>query len=135
MRLPTVLKEDWFRKLLLSFIFAFLIVLIVAMDFREGDSPLTPTQKYNVKAPLLALLGAMVLFLKFLPVRNEDQSKITHIVMSLTSMLGVTAAAWFWLLGATNGDPMPYLVQVLPWVVFAIVGLVVTMVLSYYNTK
>ena len=95
------------------------------------DQGLSDTQEYGVKAALLAMLTAGMLLVALFPSDDTRQAKRIDILSRIASAVMAMATGWFWLLNATEGDPRPYLVALIPMALTYSVVLAMYMALSY----
>ena len=87
------------------------IPIVPGWEIPLERSGMTSDQLYGAKAAALAILGAASLFLAF--AANRPTLRIDFLV-SVTTVTAAFAAGWFWLLGETGGNPVPFLIALVP---------------------
>ena len=78
----------------------------------------------GVRAALYALVGAAVLFVSLIRIRESDQ--LSNIVNFMNPVIGAWVAAyvgWYWLRDATEENPWPYAMYMGLLAFFALVGI------------
>lgn len=77
-------------------------------------SDITPDQLYGAKAATLAVLGAVSLFLALVSNPLSKPALRVDFFIGVTTAVSALAAGWFWLLGETGGNPVPFLIALVP---------------------
>ena len=80
-------------------------------------SAITSSQLYGAKAATLAILGAMAL-LSGLVFSSPNGPARINFFTGITTVAATLAAGWFWLLGETDGNPVPFLIALIPAIVW-----------------
>ena len=134
-------KSRWDWKLILAGLAFNTIVITVLIDFtspslpewsRFGQDELPTTiEMYGAKAAILALVGATTLFIAFIPIGSSRRSGIVDLLVRIVGAIAVGLAGWFWLLSATNGNPSPYFIVIVPATLLFVFGLATTSVLRH----
>ena len=117
-------KSRAYWKLTLIAFVSVLVFMTIVIDFndppypewsllKEGD-PLPPANVNGAKAAILALAGAVTLFIGLIPTGNSSSSNAIDLMVKLIGAASAGAAGWFWLLSATEGRPGPYLLVMVP---------------------
>lgn len=118
------------QKLWLLFLISALIGYTVMLDFTDpitatwhlfpdADQP-SPTEAYGVKAAMLAMEGAAVLFIALIPAGTSRSARIADRWGRLAGVVAAGLTGWFWFLDATDGDYAPYLVAVVPSMIMCV---------------
>ena len=88
-------------------------------------SDIISSQLYGAKAATLAILGAVAL-LSGLVFSSPNEPARINFSTSIIIVAATLAAGWFWLLGETDGNPVPFLIALVPAIVW-MAGLVAVM--------
>ena len=76
------------------------------------EAALLPAQLYSAKAATLAVLAAGALAISLWS--GDKPTRRISFVSAITSVVAAGAAGWFWLLSATDGNPVPFLIALVP---------------------
>lgn len=131
-------------KLLLANTVFTIVLAIVVVDFndlinpewslfQDTDLP-TQTEIYGAKAALLAMAAATTLFVGLIPA-GSNGGRTVNVWVGLVGGLAAGATGWFWLLNATEGEPRPYLVAIVPSIAIYMTAVVLGVVMRYANIK
>ena len=134
-------KSRWQWKLILAGLAFNTMVVIVLIDFTNPSRPQwsrfgqdelpTTIEMYGAKAAILAMVGAATLFVAFIPTDGSRRSRIVDLLVRIVGAIAVATTGWFWLLSATNGNPSPYIIAVVPATLIFVFGLATTSVIRY----
>ncbi len=91
----------------------------------------TPTAIYGVKAALLAMIAASVLFIWAIPAGTSRRDRWTNLYVGVVGAFAVGAAAWFWLLNATGGMPATYSGVIIPAMGLSVLISILAMLIPY----
>ena len=96
--------------------------------FREEELP-SATETHSIKAAMLAMAGAATLFISLIPVSNSNRGTTIDLLVRVMGAIAVVLTGWFWLLSATNGNPGPYLVAIVPSMAIFVLAFIVMIIL------
>ena len=97
--------------------------IVPGWEIPLSEAGLRPDQLYSAKAATLAVLGAGALALSHWSA--DKRTWRISFVSAVTSVVAAGAAGWFWLLSATDGNPVPFLIALVPamgwaFIIFAV---------------
>ena len=95
------------------------VLIILVIDFEEFDL----TSDAANKAPFFALCSAATLFIGMIPKKPGVPDAIVDVIIRILGAFSACLAAWYWLLGETQGDTWTYLFLLSP--IFALYGLAI----------
>ena len=78
---------------------------------------------------MLAMAGAATLFISLIPVSNSNRGTTIDLLVRVMGAIAVVLTGWFWLLSATNGNPGPYLVVIVPSMAIFVLAFIVMIIL------
>ena len=94
------------------------------------ESGMTSNQLYGAKAATLAVLGAASLSLALISIPSIRPILRTDFLVGVTSAVSAFSAGWFWLLGETEGNPVPFLIALVPALAWMSVAVTMGMILG-----
>lgn len=107
-------RTYWVPKLIGLGVVTSLAVSTAVTDFQEIRLASSLGEEYRIKAPILTLVAALTLAIELIGGRATPRSKaIAYFIRMVGAGTGCWAA-WSWLMGETNGKPIPYLLAILP---------------------
>ena len=128
-RRPTRAGMSFLVRRVLWSVIAGLVVATIIANLRNpivpgweiplAEAALLPPQLYSAKAATLAVLGAGALAVSLWSA-DKPTWRISF-VSAITSVVAAGAAGWFWLLSATDGNPVPFLIALVPAVGLAFI--------------
>ncbi len=98
------------------------VPLIDGWNLPLKESGLQYDQIYGAKAATLAVLSAMSLFVALIPHHPQNVGVIDRLA-GVTSAGAGLFAGWFWLLGETLGNPVPFLIAIVPATFYVSIGM------------
>ena len=104
----------YWKFLTVMMIFLYVLILLV-IDPETFDAA--------IKAPFFALCSAATLFIGMIPKKPGDPDAKLDVMVRIVGAISACLAAWFWLLGETQGDTSTYLLLLSP--IFALYGLAI----------
>ena len=114
--------SNW--KLLFAGLALSTVIATVLIDFTSPSRPEwsffdqeelpSDTEAHGAKAAILAMVGAAVLVVGFIQIGSSSRSKKIDLLVQGVGAVAVGFTGWFWLLSATNGNPTPYLIAIVP---------------------
>ena len=75
-----------------------------------------------------------MLFVSLMPVGTSDRERHINLWAAVIGAYLAIMAGWFWLLSATDGTPVPYLVVVAPFALTMLAALLVLLGLQYVGS-
>ncbi len=119
-----MIRNPSYWKRILILLVTGLIIFTVTIDFTDTGYPdwnlfqqselPSATEVYGAKAAILAMAAAATLFIGFIPVNSSNRGTRVDLYVQVVGAIAVGLTGWFWLLSATNGNPGPYLVAIVP---------------------
>ena len=92
-----------------------LAVYAVVFGAQTVDPRYEPEFTYGVRAALAAFGAGAMACVGLIPLPQDHWwEKWTDMVTRLLTVIAVLVAGWYWLLSETNGQPVPYLVTIVP---------------------
>ena len=131
--------SNW--KLTLTHVVFVTVLAIVAVDFDDliipewslfQESELSSSTEGNgAKAALLAMAGAATLFIALIPTKTDRRARLADLWLGSVGALATGSTGWFWLLSATEGDPGPYLLAIIPLLTLYLIIVFVSLCLNH----
>ena len=95
------------------------VLIILVIDFEDFNLTFDAANK----APFFALCSAATLFIGMIPKKPGVPDAIVDVIVRIVGAISACLAAWFWLLGETQGDTLKYLLLLSP--ILTLYGLVI----------
>ena len=98
-------------------------------NFFQEDAFQSSSDIYNAMAAIMAVCAGLMLFVSLIRTDSHRWNDRVNLGVRIVGFIAVLLSGAFWLLSASNGDPTPYILAMVPIVALLLYGLAMGLVL------